>query len=326
MKATLAPALVSFVFALVCIVPPVWAYSDYPARAVRVVVGAAPGDPNDILARVVSHGLSEFFKQPFIVDNHPGASGNLAAARVAKAPGDGHTLLVVSAPFATGVSIYPRLGYDPRTSFAPVARIASYREVLIVNASLGAKSLADFIALVRATPGRIAIASSGTGTTSHLVAELLKIRAGWLDALHVPYRTNDFALAGLLGEHVHAMVATVSSVQGHLATGRLRALAVTSATRADPLPEVPTFAEAGYPGVEGSAWTGIVAPAGTPYEAVVRLNVAISDFTRTPALRTRFMSQGADFVHEPPEDFMKYLHDEVEKWGKVVKAAGVALD
>lgn len=322
MKATLAAALVS----LLSFGSPAWGYSDYPARAVRVVVGAPPGDPNDILARVVSHALAEYFKQPFIIDNHAGASGNLAAALVAKAPNDGHTLLVVAAPFATGVSIYPRLGYDPRTSFAPVARIATYREVLIVNASLGRNSLADFIALMRATPGQVTIASSGTGTTSHLVAELLKIRAGWLDALHVPYRSNGFALAGLLGEHVHAMVATVASVRGHIATGRLRALAVTSAIRAELLPEVPTFAELGFPGVEGSAWTGIVAPAGTPYEAVVRLNVALSEITRRSATRRRFKSQGAQPVQEPAEDFAKYLHDEVEKWRKVVKAAGIAQD
>jgi tripartite-type tricarboxylate transporter receptor subunit TctC len=322
MKAMLAAALVS----LLSFASPAWAYSDYPARPVRVVVGASPGDPNDILARVVSYRLSEFFKQSFIVDNHAGANGNLAALRVAKAPNDGYTLLVVSAPFAAGVSIYPRLGYDPRRSFTPVARIASYREVLIVNASLGRKSLADFIALMRATPGRVTIASSGTGTTSHLAAELLKIRAGWLDALHVPYRSSGFALAGLLGEHVDAMVATVSLVRGHIATGRLRALAVTSATRADLLPGVPTIAELGYPGVEASAWTGIVAPAGTPYEAVVRLNVAISEITRRPETRRRFRSQGADAVQESPEDFAKFLHHEVEKWRKVVKGAGINVD
>jgi tripartite-type tricarboxylate transporter receptor subunit TctC len=262
MKTALAAALI---LSTACITQ-AWAYSEYPEKPVRIVVGASPGDPNDILARVIAVPLSKFFKQPFIIDNHAGAMGNLAAARVAKAANDGYTLLVVSAPFATSVSIYPKLGYDPLKDFTAVARLATYREALIVNSVLGVTKLPEFIQLMRASPGRITIASSGTGTTSHLVAELLKLRAGWLSALHVPYRGNGMALAGLLGTHVDALVATVSSVRGHVLTGRLRALAVTSAQRAELLPNVPTFAELGFPGVEATAWTGIVAPAGTPYE------------------------------------------------------------
>src|SRR5688572_27858732 len=322
MKAMLGAALLF----LASFVQTGWAFFEYPARTVHVVVGASPGDPNDILARIIVPALSASFKRPFLVDNHAGAMGNLAALRVAKAPGDGHTLLVVSAPFASSVSIYPKLGYDPRKSFVTVARLATYREVLVVNTSLGRKSLADFIALVRATPGRVTIASAGTGTTSHLAAELFKLRAGWLDALHVPYRSNGFALAGLLGEHVHALIATVSSARGHVATGRLRALAVTSAQRSDLLPEVPTFAELGYRDVEASAWTGIVAPAGTPYDTLVRLNLAIAEVTRKPANRVRFKSQGADAMHETPEAFASHLYAEVEKWAKVVKDAGVAVE
>ena len=318
----LAAALV----ALIASISPVWGYSEYPEKPVRIIVGTSPGDPNDILARVIAAPLSKFFKQPFIVDNHAGASGNLAAARVAKAANDGYTLLLVAAPFATSISIYPKLGYDPRASFVPVARFASYREVLIVNSDRGVKTLAEFIQLMRASPGHITIASSGTGTTSHLTAELLKLRAGWLSALHVPYRGNGMALAGLLGSHVDALVATVSSVRPHVATGRLKALAVTNAERANLLPEVPTFAELGYPGVEGSAWTGIVAPAGTPYEAVVRLNLAIAEVTRARTTRSRFMGQGADAMSETPEAFAKHLDAEVEKWAKVVKAAGVGVD
>lgn len=299
---------------------------EYPTGPVRMIVAAPPGDPNDLLARMIAPGLAQFFRQRFIVDNHPAGNGNIAAVRVARAPPDGHTLLVVSAVFATSVSIYPGLAYRPLRDFTPVSRLASFDHVLVVNSRLQTKTLADFLTVLRASPGRIAIASAGTGTTSHLAAELMKIRAGWLNALHVPYRGNSAALANLLGQHVDAHVATVTSAKPYVQNGRLKALAVATAKRLPELADVPTFAEAGFPGFEAPAWAGIVAPAGTPYDTVVRLNLSVSQMMSERALQQRFATQGAVPVHETPAQFGEYLAAEVEKWAKVVKASGAFVE
>lgn len=301
----------------------VHAYYDYPTRPVRIVVGAPPGDSTDILARVVAHALGEFFSQPFSVDSIIGANGNRAATHVARSNADGYTLLAVSARFTTSISIHQDPGYDPLRDFEAVARLGRFRQMLVVNPSLGVKNVDEFFSMVRARPGRITIASAGTGTTSHLATELMKIRAGWLSAVHVPYRSHALAVAGLLGNHVHAFMATVFSAQAFVKSGRLRALAVADEERVLSLPHVPTFAEAGYPGIESSAWCGIVAPAGVPYEAVVRLNLAIQDMLRAPTMRRRFAAQGAELVQEPHEAFARFLYDEVDKWAKVVKASGL---
>jgi tripartite-type tricarboxylate transporter receptor subunit TctC len=301
-------------------------YFDYPAKAVRVVVGAPPGDTNDLLARILVPSLSDFFKRPFVIDNQPGGNGARAATLVSKAAPDGHTVLLVSAPFATMVSLYPTLAYHPERNFTPVARFASFPQVLLVQSSLRLRSLSEFIALMRASPGRIAIASTGTGTTSHLLAELMKLKAGWINALHVPYRGAAPALAALLGRHVDALITTVGTAQAQISGGRVQALAVATSKRVPSLPDVPTFREAGLPDVEASGWTGIVAPAGTPYEPVTRLSVAIANATKVPAVRERMATQGADTVEEGPEEFAKYLHAEVERWAKVVKASGLGSE
>jgi tripartite-type tricarboxylate transporter receptor subunit TctC len=321
---SLTPKLVATFFLVgACLPATAPAYFDYPVKSVRLVVAAPAGDTNDLLARVITPPLAQFFKHPFTIDNQPGANGSRAAMLDAKAPHDAHPLLLVSATFATTVSLYPQLGYDPQRDFAPIARIASFQQVLVVQPSLRVKSLAEFISLVRATPGRITIASTGTGTASHLAAELMKVRAGWLTALHVPYRGSAPALAGLLGNHVHALVASVSVAQPYIATGRVQPLAVASARRVPSLPEVPTFSESGITGVEATGWSGIVAPARTPYEAIVRLSLAIRDVVSARTTRERFATQGAEPVLDTPEDFTRYLHNEVERWAKVVKAAGI---
>jgi tripartite-type tricarboxylate transporter receptor subunit TctC len=313
----------SLIAAGACLPVPAGAYFDYPVRPVRIVVGAPAGDTNDLLARIVSPQLATFFKQPFLIDNQPGGNGSRAAMLVAKAPADGHTLLIVSATFATTVSLYPHLGYHPERDFAPITRIATFQQVLVVQPSLRLGSLADFLSLVRARPGLVTIASAGTGTASHLAAELMKVRAGWLTALHVPYRGNAPALAGILGNHVHALVATAAVAQPYIRTGRVQALAVASPRRVPSLPDVPTFRESGIPDVEATGWSGLVAPAGTPYEAIIRLNLALRDVLSAPVTRERLETQGAEPVREAPEEFARYLHAEVERWAKVVKAAGI---
>jgi tripartite-type tricarboxylate transporter receptor subunit TctC len=299
---------------------------EYPTKPVKLVVGTPAGDTVDLLARLMAPSLGKFFKQPFIVDNHAGAMGNLAAARVAKASPDGHTLLVVSSSFATNISVYPHLSYHPERDFTPVARLVNFPQVLVVNSGLDASTLAEFISLVRASPGRITIASDGTGTTSHLAAELLKVRAGWLNALHVPYKGTAQALAHLMGNHVHALIATVASAYPHVRTGRLRALAVASTKRVGALADVPTFGESGFPGFEAAAWGAVVAPTGTAYDTVVRLNLAIGETMSSPLVRARYAVQGAEPVHEPPEQFRDYLHGEVEKWAKVAKTSGIGVE
>ena len=309
-----------------CISQPAPAFSEYPSKPVKIVVGFATGDPADLLARIIAPALAQYFKQRVIIDNHAGAGGSVAAALVAKARHDGYTLLVVSANFATSVSIYPNLSYDPRRDFVPIARVAQFNNVLVVNAASNLATLAELISLIRATPGQVTIASAGTGSTSHLAAELMKVRAGWLNALHVPYRGNAYALAGLLGTHVHAHVATIGSAYPHIRTGRLKGLAVTSSKRSRALPDVPTFDESGFPGFEAMTWNAVLAPAGTPYDTVVRINLALGQVIGSPTVQGRFAAQGADPIIETPQQFSEFLREEVDKWAKVVKAAGIGVE
>jgi tripartite-type tricarboxylate transporter receptor subunit TctC len=308
------------------LVPPAWPYDEYPARPVRMVVGAPAGDSTDLLARMVAPGLAEFFRKPFVVENQPGATGNVAAIQVARMPHDGHTLLVVAATFSSNISVYPGLPYHPERDFVAIARLARLHHVLVVNSSVDVASAREFFSLVRAIPGRIAIASAGTGSTSHLAAELMMLRAGYLSALHVPYKGSAKALAELLGMHVQAMVAPVLSVQAHVLSGRLKALAVTSRTRLASLPEVPTLIEAGLPRFDAAAWVGVVAPARTRYDTVVRLNLAIASVLGERALQHRFVSQGAEAVVETPDEFRSYLRAEMEKWAGAAKTAASARE
>jgi tripartite-type tricarboxylate transporter receptor subunit TctC len=307
--------------ALAALVPRAWSFDEYPVRPVRVVVGAPAGDSTDITARFVAPGLAAFFGKRFVVENQPGATGNVAAIQVARMPSDGHTLLVVSATFSSNISVYPGLPYHPERDFVPIARLARLHHVLVVNKTVDADSARDFFSLVRALPDRISIASAGSGSTSHLAAELMMLHAGYLSAVHVPYRGSAKALAELLGGHVHAMVAPVLSVQPHVVSGRLKALAVASRARIAALPQVPTLIEVGVPRFDAAAWVGVVAPAHTRYDTVVRLNLAIADVLRQNATRRRFSSQGAEPIVETPEEFREYLRSEIAKWARAAKEA-----
>jgi tripartite-type tricarboxylate transporter receptor subunit TctC len=313
--------LLHLAWALAALVPHARAFDEYPARPVRMVVGAPAGDSTDLTARFVAPGLAQFFGKPFVVENQPGASGNVAAIQVKRMPSDGHSLLVVAATFSINISVYPGLPYHPERDFVPIARLARLHHVLVVNNSVDAASAREFFSLVRALPDRISIASAGSGSTSHLAAELLMLHAGYLSALHVPYRGSARALAELLGGHVHAMVAPVLSVQAHVLSGRVKALAVASRARIAALPQVPTLIEVGVPRFDASAWVGVVAPARTRYDTVVRLNLALTDVLRQTATRHRFSSQGAEPVVETPEEFREYLRAEIAKWSRAAKEA-----
>jgi tripartite-type tricarboxylate transporter receptor subunit TctC len=302
------------------------AHALYPDKPVRILVGYPGGDTTDLIGRVTVPALAEWFKQAFIVENHAGANGNLATARAAKAKPDGHTLLLVSSAFSTSPGLYPALPYHPLRDFVPISRIAYMHNVLVVGTSLGVKSLADFMAAVRATPGKLVFASGGTGSSSHLAAELLKLRAGPLNTLHVPYKGNGPALAELLGGHVDALFVTMPYAYPHVKSGRLRALAVASLKRAGALAEVPTVEESGIPGFEAAAWNALVAPAGTPYDTVVRLNLGLTQVVSMPIVKQRLGGMGAESLSDTPDQCAAYVRAEVEKWSKVIKAASITLE
>lgn len=298
----------------------------YPSKPVRMIVGFPPGGSTDIMARLISPGLSEAFNQQFVVDNRPGANSNIAAEIAARAPADGYTLLVVSASFSTNVSLYPNMAYHPVRDFAPITRIAAVHNVLLVHPTVPARNVKELVAIAKKKPGEITFATSGTGSTSHLAAELLKTRVGGLETVQVPYKGVAPALVDLISGQVHALVSTMPSATPHIKSGRVRALAVASSKRAAGMPEIPTFQEAGFPDFEASAWNAVLAPAGTPDEIVRRLNAAIVKIVHSPDIRAKLAARGAEAVGDSPEQFGKYLEAEVAKWAKVVKASGAKLE
>jgi tripartite-type tricarboxylate transporter receptor subunit TctC len=302
------------------------ACAAYPERPVRLIVGQPAGDTTDLVARVVAPVLGDFLGQPFVIDNHPGANGNLAAARAVKAKADGYTLLLVSTAFATSPSLYPALAQHPIRDFAGVSRLATVQNVLVVHSSSQVKNIGDFIAAVRSSPGKLVFASAGNGSLSHLAAELLKVRAGPLNTLHVPYKGSAAALTELVGGHVDALFITMPYAFAQVKTGRLRAVAVGSLKRSAGLPEVPTLDESGVPGFEAVLWNAIVAPAGAAYETRVRLGLAVNQASASPSLRQKLAAMGAEPAAETPDQFADYLRAEVEKWAKVVKAASVTVE
>ncbi len=302
------------------------AESNYPTRPVRLLVGFSPGGTTDIIARLLAPELSLFFKQQFYVDNRPGATGNIAAGLAAKAAPDGSTLIVVPAAFSSNISVYPGIGHDPLRDFAPITRVAAVHNVLVVHPSVPATGVGELVALAKRRPGELAFASPGHGSTPHLAVEMLKLRAGGLNVLHVAYRGMNPAVLEVLGGQVHAIISTLPPAIAHIRSGRLRPLAVASLKRAPALPEVPTLDEAGYPGYEAAAWNAVLAPAGTPYDVQTRLNLAIVQIARARLFQSRLARLGADVIADTPDEFIAYLRVEIAKWAQVVKAAGVRIE
>ncbi len=297
-----------------------WAQA-YPSRPVRVIVGFAAAGSTDILARLMGQWLSERLGQQFIVDNRPGASGNIAAEAGVRAPADGYTLLMVGAINAINATLYDKLNYNLIRDIAPVAGIIRAPNVMVVNPSVPANTVPGLIAYAKANPRKLNMASPGTGSSPHVSGELFKMMAG-VDMVHVPYRSGGPALTDLLGGQVQVMfVTTVSSIE-YIKAGRLRALAVTTATRSDALPDIPTVGEF-VPGYEASTWFGVGAPKATPTEVVEKLNKEINAGLADPKIKARLADLGGTPLVVSPADFGKMIADETEKWRKVIRAANI---
>jgi tripartite-type tricarboxylate transporter receptor subunit TctC len=293
----------------------------YPSRPVHVIVGYPPGSGPDIEGRLIGQWLSERLGQPFIVENRPGASSNIAAEMVVRAPADGYTLLLVASANASNATLYKKLSFNFIQDIAPVASIMRAPFVMQVNPSFPAKSVPEFIAYAKANPGKINMASSGNGTLPHVSGELFKMMTG-IDMVHVPYRGGAPALLDLLSGQVQVGFGVVTESIEYIKAGKLRALAVTTAARSDVLPDVPTISEF-VPGYEASAWVGIGAPRNTPNEIIEKLNTDINAGLADPKLKARFADLGATVFIGSPADFGMYIVGETEKWAKVVKFAGI---
>jgi tripartite-type tricarboxylate transporter receptor subunit TctC len=305
---------------------PALAQQPYPNKPIRLVVGFPPGGGVDIIARAISHELGTELGQPIVIDNKPGAGGNLAAEQVAHAPADGYTLVIGAvSTFAISASVYRNLHYDVLKDLAPVAVVASVPNVLVVNSAVPAHNVRDLIALAKKTPGRINFGSAGTGTTVHFAGELFKSMAD-IDIVHIPYKGAAPAMNDLLGGRVQLMFDFLSAAAPHIRDGKLRALGVTSAKRSPLMPDVPTIAEAGLPGYQVLGSFGVLAPAGTPPEVIQRLNRAIAKVVEEPQVKKRLLASAATPEHATPEEFAATLKTEVAKWAKIVDKTGVRLD
>jgi tripartite-type tricarboxylate transporter receptor subunit TctC len=307
------------------VAPAAWGQQDYPSRTVRIVVPYPPVGPTDIVARVVGQKMSERLKQPVIIENRAGASGNIGAEAVAKAPADGYTLLMGTTAHAINPSLFASLGYDFGRDFEPVALLTSVPLVLVVHPSVPARTVPELIAHAKSKPGELAYGSSGNGQSTHLAAELFKTMAG-VSMTHVPYKGSAPALIDLAGGQVSAMFDTMLSAMPQVKAGRLRALAVTSATRSTAAPELPTVAEAALPGYEAVAWNGLLAPKGTPPQIVALLNRTVNEVLSEGELRQRFAADGADVGGGSAGEFATHIRTEIDKWRKVVQTASVKLD
>jgi len=294
---------------------------QFPARPVHLIVGFTPGGGVDINARLLAPKLSEIIGQPVIVENKPGAGTNIANEYVAKSAPDGYTLLFNSPAVAINMSLYRNPGYDLLRDFTGVSVFSDSTNILVVPASLPAKSVQELVALARDKPGTLNFSSAGSGTTQHLAGELFKLRTG-TSIVHVPYKGSAPSIAALLGEQVQLTFVNPLAIGAHVKSGRLRALAVAGAKRSALMPDVPTMKEAGVEGVEVPLWFGMLAPAATPRETIAVLAAGVTRAARDPDMRKRLEEQGAEPVGNTPEEFNALLREEVAKWAEVVKVSG----
>jgi tripartite-type tricarboxylate transporter receptor subunit TctC len=298
--------------------------SAYPTRPVRLIVGFAAGGPADTCARLIGHWLSERLGQNFIVENRPGAGSNLATEMVVRAPPDGYTLLEASSTNAWNTTLYRNLSFDFSRDIAPVASLCRYASVLALNPSIPAETVPAFIAYTKANPGRITMASGGVGTPSHLYGELFQRMTG-VELIHVPFRGGGPAVIAMLGGQVQVFFGTVSGVVDHIRTGKLRALAVTTATRMSVLPQVAPLGDF-LPGYEGSGWECIGAPKDTPVEIIDKLNKEVNAALADDTFKSRLANLGLEPFATSPAELRKFIADYTERWGKVIQAAGIKAD
>lgn len=300
--------------------------SHWPSKPIHFIVGFTPGGPSDVLARSLGRQLGELLKQSVIVDNRPGAGGNLAAEYVAKSPADGYTwLLGNNSILATNALLYQKLPFDPIRDFDAVGLVGIQPSILVVNTSVPAKSVKQLIAYAKANPGKLNFASSGTGAAAHLTGQLFKTEAG-LNIEHVPYKGAQPALTDLLGGQVQMMFATSASVIPYVQQNRLRALAVTSAERMPDFPDIPTMIESGLSDFDAVTWHGIVVPAGTPQAIIRRINQALNTTLNSKEILTLFKNLGVQAAPGSPQSFADYIKSETPKWAKLVKDSGALVE
>jgi tripartite-type tricarboxylate transporter receptor subunit TctC len=296
----------------------------YPTRPVRLIIGYPPGGSADITARLLGQWLSERLGQPFVIESRPGASTNIATEAVVRAPPDGYTLLLVAPANAINATLYEKLNFNFISDIAPVAGIIRFPNVMVVNPLVPAKTVPEFIAYAKANPGRLNMASSGNGSTIHVSGELFKMMTG-VNMVHVPYRGGAPALTDMISGQVQVMFDNVPTSIEFIRAGKLRALAVTTATRSEVLPDLPTVADF-VPGYEASAWYGVGVPKGTPDDIIDKLNKEINAILAEPKPKARLADLGASLLAGSSADFGKLVADETEKWGKVVKFSGAKPD
>ena len=298
---------------------------SYPTKPIRMIVAYPPGGGTDIVGRMMAQKMSENFAQTVVIDNRGGAAGSIGSEIVAKSAPDGYTILMGNvAPNAINVSLYAKLGYDPVRDFEPVSLVASTPNILVVHPTLAVKTVSDLIALAKAKPGTLNYPSAGLGSSSHLAGELLDSIAG-VKMVHIPYKGGGPALTDLLGGQMQLMFATMPAAMPHVRSGKLRAVAVTSAKRSQAMPELPTIGET-LKGYEASTWYGVLAPARTPRPIVTKLHGEIVKILGVAETRDKLLLQGFEPVGGTPAEFGAYIKSEIEKWGKVVKAAGIRAE
>ncbi len=324
MKLGVCAALCVATFVLSTGSTPVFA-QKYPDKLVRLIVPFAPGGGTDVLGRFVAAKLSDSLGVSVVIENRGGAGGTIGAEIAARAAPDGYTMLFTSASYTFNPSLYTKLGYDPLKDFTPITLVAMVPHLLVVHPSLPVKNVKELIALARQRPGQIFFASGGTGSSVHLAAALF-IAMTRLDMTHVPYKGGGPAITGVLSGEASVMFPTMQSVMPLVKSGRLQALAISTATRSPALPEIPTIAEAGVPGYNATGWYGMLAPTGTPQAVIDRLNAEVVKILTTPELKERLASEGAVAVGNTPAQFDKFIRDEIGKWAKIIRDLKIKVD
>ena len=312
-------------FAVMVLGVPIAAHAAWPEKPIRIVVAFAPGGAADMLARMVAAHLTEQFDQPVVVENRPGASGNIGAGQVARSAPDGYTLMMTWGGMVVNPYLYTGMTYDPLVDLRGVTPLVNAPLVLVVNDTVPAKTFQEYVAFVKSQPGKVIVANGGSGTAQHLGAAYLDLTAK-MESVHLPYKGSAPATVDLLGGQVHAMLDNMVTHIPNIKAGKIRALVVTSASRVPVLPDVPTAAESGLPGFRAGSWYGLVAPAKTPDEIVDKLNAAIAELMKTSAVQERMAKMGLEPVSSSPREYDAFMRAEHEKAGMIVKAANVKVE